>query len=283
MIEVIVKFLSTSACRKASTTSHETTPTKCLNPREGVADSTAGEMGGAGTTSRSDVPTHKGGLNASALEKSKVHQDVDVGTLTATNKLDSSSTSQYGKPITKSSTTSPITDDFLHSYPTTSRLTDVLQSTPSHLDKPMYPKTEPSPLSVGTRYGVMVEPRKHLSTLLQKERTSVLSAKPRGDVQIQPSSRGSSGGIINVTSGRVISPHSTSSTRSSAGGVLKSVHTSLTSREIHTLKLDSEADSAKQNPYQRRQRNRGSTEMTIAQDEATSSSHASLITKCKFY
>ena len=182
MIEVIVKFLSTSASRKASATSHETTPTKCLNPREGVADSIAGEMGGAGTTSRSDVPTHKGGLNASALEKSKVHQDVDVDTQTATSKLGSLSTSQYGKLITKSSTTSPITDVFLHSYPTTSHLTDVLQSTPSHLNKLMYPKTEPSPLSVGTRYGMMVEPQKHSSTLQQKEKSSVVSVKPRGEV-----------------------------------------------------------------------------------------------------
>ena len=55
MIEVIIKFLITSASRKASTTSHETTPTKCLNPKEGVANSTAGEMGGAGTTSQSDA------------------------------------------------------------------------------------------------------------------------------------------------------------------------------------------------------------------------------------
>ena len=95
-----------------------------------------------------------------------------------------------------------------------------------------------------TRYGMTVEPRKHSFTLLQEENPSVVSIKPQGDVQIQPSSRGSSGGIINVTSGRVISPRFTSSTRSSAGGVFKSGRTSLTSREVPTLKVDSRTESA---------------------------------------
>ena len=44
------------------------------------------------------------------------------------------------------------------------------------------------------------------ATLQQKDKASVVSIKPQGDVQIQPNSCGNSGGVINVASGRVTSP-----------------------------------------------------------------------------
>ena len=110
-----------------------------------------------------------------------------------------------------------------------------------------------------------------------------MSVKPQGDVQIQPSSCGSSGGIINVTSGCVISPRFTSSTRSSAGGVFKSGCTSLTSRdlEVPTLKIDSRAESAKLKPHGGRHTHRDNSrneEVTMTVDD----SYTTFVADCEF-
>lgn len=270
MIEVIVKFLTTSAGRKASTTTHATTPTKFFNPREGVADMAAREGGGARKTPPSDDPTHTGGLSPSAFEKSKVDQDVD--TQMATGKLGSLSTPQHGKPITKSLTTNPTTHDNSRSHPTPSHLSEVSQSTLSHFNKPVYPQSEPtrSPLKESTRHGLTAEPRKHSGSLLQKETAGVVSVKPQGGVQSLLSSRGS---------GHVISPRPTgtsTSIRSSVGGVLRS---SLTTREVPTLKSDSKTESAKQKPQQRKRNSSDNKEVTAMEDEISTN----LVANRKFY
>jgi hypothetical protein len=280
MIEVIVKFLMTSASKKASTTSHATTPTKSPNPKGGMADLTPQEEGGAHRTPRSDVPTHTEGLSSSMFGKSQVYKDIDVDTQIATPTSKMGSIFQHGKPITSfPTTTNPITHDFSRSHPTPSRLSEVSPSALSHLDKPTYPQTERSPLRESTRHGETIEPRKHSATSLQKEKTSVVCVKPRGDVRVQPSSRGSSagaGGVINVASGHTVGPRPVSSSRSSARGV----HTSLQPRETPTRKsTGSRAESTQLKPYQGRNTYvyRDEASATVTQDD----SNSTLVTVCK--
>ena len=251
MIEVIVKSLTTSASKKASATSHATTvPTKPPIPKEGVASSTSQQKGGASRTPQSDVPAHTEGLSPSHFGKSK-NEDTQM----ATSKMGSLSISHHGKPITSflTTTTNPITThEFSRSHLAPSHLSEVPQSALSHLDKPTNPSSELSPLRVSTRRGLMTEPRKHSATVVQKEKTRVVSVKPRGGVQVKTSSHGSGsggtgGGVINVASGHTVSLQSGSNTRSSARGL----HTSLTSRETSTLKsAGSRAESAKLKPHQ---------------------------------
>lgn len=283
MIEVIVKFLTTSASRKVS---HTATSTKTSYLKEGVADLTAREKGGACKTPTSDVPRPAEGSSPSDSKKNKVHQDEN--TQITTSKMGSLLISQHGKPITKSLATNPITHELSHSHPSPSRLSEVSESTPSHLHKPVYPRKEPSPLKESTGYGSTIEPWKHSTSLLEKDQTSVVNVKPRGGMESLSGNRegGVGGSVITVAPGHVISPGPTSSTRSSARGIFKSGHSSLVSRETPTLKSDNKTGSVKQKPYRRRNTYRDSTgsnkEVTV-QDEATSSLHASLITDCKFY
>ena len=281
MIEVIVKFLTTSASRKASYTA---TSTKISNPKEGVADSTARKKGGACKTPTSDVPRLAEGSSPSDSKKNKVHQDVD--TQIATSKMGSLSISQYGKPITKSLATNPITHELSHSHLTPSRLSEASESTPSHLNKPTYPQTEPSSLRESAGQGLTIKPGKHSTSILQKDKTSVVSVKPREDVHIQPSSRQSGGGvIINVASGHTISPQSASNTRSSARGVVKSGHTSLASRETCTLRSDSRAESVKQKPHYGRHaytcKDSSRNKEVTATDDKVIDSNTTLVADCK--
>jgi hypothetical protein len=246
-----------------------------------VADSIPQEEGGAHRTPRSDVPTHTEGLSSSMFGKSQVYKDIDVDTQIATPTSKMGSIFQHGKPITSfPTTTNPITHDFSRSHPTPSRLSEVSQSTPSYFDKPTYPQSERSPQRESTRHGGTIEPRKHSATSLQKEKTSVVNVKPRGDVRVQPSSRGSSaaaGGVVNVASGHTVGPRPVSSTRSSAGGV----RTSLTSRETPTRKsIGSRAESLKLKPYQGRNTYmyRDEVSATVTQDDSSST----LVTVCKY-
>lgn len=282
MIEVIVKFLTTSATRKTSSISHAATPTTISNPKESVTSPTTHERIGAYKTAG---PDRTEGLNSSVFKKNKMHQDIDLQMTTGKG----GSHSQHGKPITKSSTSSPLSHEFSSSHPTPSHLlestpsylTKVSQSMSQHLDKTTYPQAEVSPLKESRGSGSTVEPKKHSTSLLQKDRTSIMNVKPRGGV---PSPLDGSGGGITVASGHVASSRPTSNTRSSARGVLKSVHiSSMTSREPPTLKPDNKAESAKQKPHQGRHTYRDSTsnkEVTVTQDEIITRLK---VTNCKFY
>ena len=267
MIEVIVKFLTTLATRKSLTISHAATPTKISNSKEGVVDSTSQERGGACKTPGPDVPTHAKGISTSDFGKNKVHQDVDPqGTTSKTGSL-----SQHGKPITKSSTSNPISHDVSSSYPT-----------PSHFDKVTYPQTQPSSRKESSRYRLMIEPRK---SSLQKDGASMVTVKPRGGVQTAPSSSGD-GSVINVASGRHM-PYvgglwPASNDHSPARRMLTmSAHNSAASRKQPTLKpSNSKAESPKPKPHQDGLPTstwRGSAcneELTVIQDVSITSWHA---------
>ena len=280
MIEVIVKFLTTSASRKASTISHAATLTKILNPKEGVAAPTAQERGGTYKTPGSDVPIHTEGLSTSNFKKSKVQQDVDLQM--AIGERDT--LSQHGKPITKSSTSSPLSHEFLSSHPAPSHLSKVPESTPSHFDKAMYPQVQLSPLKKSRGSGSTIEPRKHSTSLLQKEKTSVVSVKPRGGM-LSPSGGSSGGSVITVASAYMVSSQPTFNTLSSTRGMLKSVDSSMTSREPPTLKPSNKAELAKKKPHQGRHTYKDSTgnkEVTVTQDELTKRLHTTLVTNGEF-
>lgn len=276
MIEVIVKFLTTSASKKVST-SQATTPINPPTPKEGVANSATQQKSGASRTPQSDVPTHTEGLSPSHFGKRQAYENEN--TQIATSKMGSLSISHHSKPITSFPTTTanPITThEFSRSHPAPSRLSEVPQSTLSHLNKPTYPHSELSPLRESMRRGLTTEPRKHSATVIQKEKTRVVSVRPRGDVQIKTSSHGSSsgaaGGVFNVASGHTVSPQSVSNTPLSARGV----RTSLTSRETPTCKsAGSRAESAKLKPYQGSRTYRD--EVIATEDDSSSA----LVTFCE--
>ena len=270
MIEVVVKFLTTLAIRKSLTISHAATPTKISNSEEGAVDSISQERGGACKTLGPDVPSHAKGISTSDFGKNKVHQDVDPQV--ATSKT--GSLSQHGKPITKSSTSNPISHDVSSSYPT-----------PSHFDKVTYPQTQSSSRKESARYRATLEARKPSTSLLQKEGASMVTVKPRGGVQTLPSSGGGGGGsVINVASGHhmphVVCLRPASNDHSPTRRMLTSAHSSATSKKQPTLKPYSKAESPKPKSHQDglpTSMLRGSAyneESTVEQDVSITSWHA---------